>query len=170
MSRVGNGPRVWVRGPGWWSVGTGGSVPRGPPSSLRCPPPEMGTGTESPCPERAPRAQGSWGFRFDWEEQNQCISKCGLRLAIPQNNWRDSGQTKDRTSWLPGLGGCDGEECQVSLGHPDPCVESATCFPTVGAGGGVPGEGHVLPSGLPGGQPATLSRSLPVPEQKTIAK
>lgn len=112
-------------------LGRGPVFPRGWEQSLR-----RRQNPQAPCGVSRKGFQGSGlpEVRVVQEEQSQQISTFGLQPAIPQNNRRDSGQTKDRTSQLPGLRGCDGERCQASFGHLDPCLASATCFPTAGGG------------------------------------
>lgn len=82
--------RQW---PGWWrsESGPGLGVPKGP---FRRPP--AGRGSEVRV-VRKTRASGSTG-----REQNPQTSAFRLKATVSQNNWRDSGQTKDRTCQLPG--------------------------------------------------------------------
>lgn len=53
--------------------------------------------------QRTPQSWGAWRSGFCWDLPNKQISAWSLHLAIPQDEWRDSGQTKDRTSRCQGV-------------------------------------------------------------------
>lgn len=110
VSGLGRGHRVCGRGPAGGSWGEGAGVLCGRPAFRR----SSEQGQNSPALRGLPEFRAFGGLGCTGKSKRQ-VSEVRLKPAIPQNNWRDSGQTKDRTSWLPGLGGCDGEQCQCPL-------------------------------------------------------